>query len=51
MFVFKEIPEVQLVGRIQEQIVETIKVVSQKRETQRISQDLRCREHELHVDQ
>ena len=35
---FQEIPEVQFVGRIQEQIVETIKVVSQERATQRTSE-------------
>ena len=38
MFVFKKNPEVQFVERIQEQIVETIKVVSQERATQRTSE-------------
>ena len=37
---FQEIPEVQFVQRTQEQFVETIKVVSQERATQRTSEQL-----------
>ena len=47
--IFEEIPEVQVVERIQEQIVETIEVVPQERATQRTSEQIEV--HELHVDQ